>query len=91
MLALAIPGTGMGVHLALHFGTRGPAKACPGRRGKRRAELVAQHPCLDFLDFAIAEMAELERPKGEPDQPVYLQPDMFEQALHLAVLAFTQS
>jgi hypothetical protein len=35
-----------------------------------RAELVAKHFAPDFVDFPFGEVAELERPIGNPDQAV---------------------
>ena len=61
------------------------------RLGQRRAELVAQHAGFDLFERAFGDLAELERPEGEPDQPVDLEPQMFEHALDLAVLALAQA
>src|SRR4051812_40658211 len=55
------------------------------------AELVTEDLGLDLLDHAFLDLAELEWPEGQADQPVYLQAEMFKDALHLAVLAFAQS
>src|SRR6266700_904962 len=51
------------------------------------AELLAQHPGLDLLDLALFELCELDRPVGDPDQPVHLEAEMGEHITHLAFLA----
>ena len=56
------------------------------------AELVAQHAACGLLRASpSAELAELERPEGKPDQPIDGQAEMFEHALDLAILAFAQA
>ena len=62
-----------------------------GRARELLAELVAQHAAAHFLDLAGLQIAELERPVGDADQPVHAEPEMLEHALHLAVLAFAQA
>src|SRR4029077_12089881 len=57
-------------------------------RGDAFAELIAERPRLDLLCGALREVAELEWPEGEADQPFHLQPDMLEHVAHFAVLAF---
>ena len=52
-----------------------------------RAKLIDQHPRFHFLDRAGFEFAERERSERDADQSVDLEPEMFEQPLHLAVLA----
>ena len=54
-------------------------------------KLVLQHAGLDLLHRAFGQIAQLERPEGEADQPVHGQAEMFENALDFAVLAFAQA
>src|SRR5439155_14472278 len=56
----------------------------------RFPELLGQHLPRHLGDLATCQIAELERPEGEPDQPRDRKPEMFEHAAHLAVLAFAQ-
>src|SRR5262249_55382203 len=51
------------------------------------AELLADHPRANLFDLARAQDAQLEGAIGEPDQAVDLEPDRFEHAANLAVLA----
>ena len=51
------------------------------------AEFGAQRLRFDFLHRAIGQLAQLERPEGNADQPVHLQPERFQHLAHLAVLA----
>ena len=62
-----------------------------GLGGQCLAKLVAQDACLDFLDGTLRQLAELEGPEGHADQPVDLQAEGFQHALHFAVLAFAQA
>ena len=57
---------------------------------KRGADLVAQDLAGHFLDSAAGEEAELERSVADADQAGHLEPEMFEDAAHLAVAAFAQ-
>ena len=59
--------------------------------GQHLAQLVLQNPRRHFLDRALAQLAELERPERQTDQPVYIEADMFEHPLDLAVLALAQA
>ena len=59
--------------------------------GERFTELVSQDARLDFLDPAFDEFAELERTEGDADEPVDLEAERLEHALHFAVLAFAQA
>ena len=61
-----------------------------GLLGQFGSKLVGEHARADLLDRAFRQIAELERPEGEPDQPVHLQAEVLEDALHLAVLALAQ-
>src|SRR5579885_2845184 len=61
-----------------------------GGRRRRLAELLAHHPGRHLLDLAAGEVAELERPVAESDQPGDGEAEMIEHAPHLAVLAFAQ-
>ena len=76
----------------LAFGRRRNSEDRRGKIGPRRlcnplTELLAQMPGLDFLHFAFGQVAKLERPIGDADQPVHLQPQMVEHVAHFAVLA----
>jgi hypothetical protein len=69
------------------------------RRGDRRAEiaagagddlgakLLAEICCCDFLDGALCERAEPERPEFGPDQAIHLKSKVGEHVANLAVLA----
>src|SRR6266550_330394 len=54
------------------------------------SELLGQHFLGHLGDFAARQIAELERPEGEPDQSGNREPQMFEHAAHLAVLALAR-
>src|ERR1700730_7918856 len=54
------------------------------------SELLGQHLPRHLGDLAARQIAELERPEGEPDQPGDREPQMFEHAAHLTVLALAQ-
>src|SRR6202040_4377500 len=54
--------------------------------GERRSQLIAQDARAHLFDRALGEFAEFERSEGQPYQAVDLKPDMFENALDLAVL-----
>src|SRR6185437_13006237 len=56
-----------------------------------RAELLAQHLARHFLDGAARQLAELERPVGDADEPRHAQAQMLHDAADLAVLAFMQA
>src|ERR1019366_2737193 len=58
--------------------------------GERWPQLIAEHPRTHLLDRALGDIPQLEGSEGKPDQAVDLQPEMFEHAFDLAVLAFTQ-
>ena len=47
-----------------------------GGFGQLRAELVAEHAAADLPHLAVLEVAELERPVGDADQPVDLEAEM---------------
>src|SRR5665213_3952696 len=53
----------------------------------RLAQLGAQRLRFDLLHRAIGKFAELERPEGDADQPVDLEPERFEDLAHLAIFA----
>src|SRR5579885_2785125 len=55
-----------------------------------RAKNASQLVRLDFLDFALLDVAELERTIGNTNEPIDPQSKMFEHPAHLAVLAFAQ-
>src|ERR1700730_10598003 len=57
---------------------------------ERGSELIAEHACAYLLDRAFSDFTELKRAEGKPDQAVDSQPEMFEHAFDLAVLAFAQ-
>ena len=59
--------------------------------GQLVAELVLQDARLHFLDSAVLQLAELERPVRQADQAIHGEPQMLENALDLAVLAFAQA
>src|SRR5215218_3263313 len=50
-----------------------PVEIGAGKACDLLAKLLAQHPRLDLLDLAFGELAELERPIGDADQPVHLE------------------
>src|SRR5919201_5445775 len=54
------------------------------------AELFLQHLARDFFYGAAWQMPELEGSVGQADQPRHGITEMFEDAPHLAVLAFLQ-
>src|SRR5262249_50759130 len=56
-------------------------------RGDPRAKLLAQVARAYLLDRAFGQIAELERPERDADEPVHLEPEMAEHVLDLAVLA----
>src|SRR5947209_8509512 len=55
-----------------------------GGPGELRPELVAQHLAADLAHLALAEVAELERPIGDADQPVGGEAEMAENLFDLA-------
>ncbi len=63
-----------------------------GARGfsERIAQLIAQHAGAHLFDLAFAEFAQLKRPEGNADEPRDGQTQMFEHALDLAILAFSE-
>src|SRR5436190_9303014 len=50
-----------------------PVEIGPGERCDLLAELLAQYPRLDLLDLPLGELAELERPIGDANQPIHLE------------------
>src|SRR5207249_2992077 len=67
-------------------------RPAPPRLGRRaRAELLAQHLAGYFLDRAGPQVTELERPEGQPDQPVHRPAEMLADPPDLAVLAFGEA
>ncbi len=59
--------------------------------GEFDPELVAQNAGVDLGDRALFEFAEFERAERDADEAVDRQPEMFEHALDLAVLALAQT
>ena len=68
----------------------GLSKSTPASPASFVAELLLQDLGAHLLDEPALELAELERPEGEPDQPVHGKPEMLEDLLDLAVLALAQ-
>src|SRR5258708_21341451 len=60
-------------------------------RRRARAELLAQHLARHFLERAAREVAELEGPVGDADEPRHAEPQMLHDAADLAVLALMQA
>src|SRR3546814_19053316 len=56
-----------------------------------QAELLPEHPALHLLDLPRLDVAELERPVGDPDQPADAEAAMFHDPPDLTVLALAQS
>src|SRR5215469_8345314 len=63
------------------------------RMGRRASgpKLLAEHLPRHLVDRAARQIAELERPEREADQPSHLKPEMFEHATHLSVFPLAQS
>jgi hypothetical protein len=55
------------------------------------SELFGEHLFRHLGDLAARQIAQLEWPKGEPDQPRHGEPEMLEYLANLAVLALAQS
>src|SRR5262249_37869410 len=55
------------------------------------AQFCTQLGCFDFPHRAVVEIAELERPERDADQPVDPQSERFEHLAHLAVLALADA
>src|SRR5258708_25347680 len=68
-----------------------PAMIRMALRRRARAELLAQPLAGHFLDRAAREIAELERPVGDADEPRHAEPQMLHDAADLAVLALVQA
>src|SRR5260370_40701072 len=66
----------------------GRGKIRSGERGDARSQLLAQHARLHLGDFARRQIAKLERPERDPDEPVHGEPEMAQHLSHFAVLAF---
>ena len=62
-----------------------------GLLGELAANLVAQDARRHFGDLALAQIAQLEGPEGNADQPIDAEADMLKHALDLAVLALAQA
>ena len=62
-----------------------------GLASELRSELLLQDLGAHLLDESALEVAELERPEGEADQPVHGKAEMLEDVLDLAVLALAQA
>src|SRR3546814_20252581 len=56
-----------------------------------QAELLPEHPALHLLDLPRLDVAELERPVGDPDQPADAEAEMLHDPPDLAVLALAQA
>ena len=69
----------------------GLSKSTPASAASFVAELLLQHLGAHLLDEPGLEVAELERPEGEADQPVHREAEMLEDPLDLAVLALAQA
>src|SRR5206468_1332380 len=52
------------------------------------SELLAQYARLDLLDLTFGQFAQLERPVGDPDQPVHLEAEMRHHVAHFAIFSF---
>src|SRR5215469_13449860 len=61
------------------------------RGGLARAELLAQHALIHFLDRAALQIAELERAIGEADETRDRKAQMLHHAPHFAIAAFAQA
>jgi hypothetical protein len=86
-------GAQLGVHrlfLRRHFG-HFAVEIGAGLVGEAAAELLAQHAGGHGFDFALGEVAELERAVADADEAVDLQAQGAEDVLDLAVLAFAQA
>src|SRR3712207_3854431 len=78
---------------------RGPGSGLADRRveigagGLREllAQLIAQNAAAHLAHFALPEVAQLERPVGDADEPAHAEAEMLQHPLDLAVLAFPQS
>src|SRR4029077_371294 len=70
---------------------RRPRYLPPTIRMSRPSELLGQHLLWYLGDLTTCQIAELERPKREPDQPGHREAEMFEHTTHFTVLALTQS
>src|SRR4051794_38801547 len=65
---------------------RGEVELCQGR--DLRAQLLSQCAGSYLLDLPRGEIAQPERPEGDPDQPIDGEAEMTKHVLHLAILAF---
>src|SRR5690348_5680106 len=68
-----------------------PAMMRTALRRPADAELLAQHLARHFLDGAARQVAELERPVGNADEPRNAQAQMLHDAADLAILALVQA
>src|SRR5271166_3336403 len=73
------------------FFAGGAGKVDAGGLGERWPKLVAHNAGRRLLQAAGHERGQLERPEREADQTVDLEPQMFEHALDLTVLALTKT
>src|SRR6202022_4166996 len=55
-----------------------------------RAKLVAENSPANLTHLALGQIAELERPIGDTDQPIGIEAEVAEQLLDLAILALAQ-
>ncbi len=79
--------------LGLRFGFGGQWRVEIGARFAQQgfAELIAQHTATDLFQSAVIQIAELERPERQPDEPVHFKAEMFQYALDLAIFALAQA
>src|SRR5216684_2151384 len=68
-----------------------PAMIRMALRHRARAELLAHDLARHFLDRSAREVAELEGPVGDADEPGHAEPQMLHDAADLAVLALMQA